>query len=106
MPAVNGQRAAPKAVTRKVHLGGTAPVDCPVYQRDDLAAGFTFKGPALVQEYASTTVMFAGDSAKIADTGEIVIEINTRRCGTKEERERDPRESLEFARDHFAVSAP
>jgi sugar phosphate isomerase/epimerase len=38
--------------------------------------------------------------------GEIVLEINTRRCGTKEERERDLRESLEFARDHFAVSTP
>jgi N-methylhydantoinase A len=75
MPPVNGKRAAPKPVTRKVHLGGTAAVDCPVYQRDDLAAGFAFDGPALVQEYASTTVMLAGDSAKIADTGEIVISV-------------------------------
>jgi sugar phosphate isomerase/epimerase len=38
--------------------------------------------------------------------GEIVVEINTRRCGTKEERERDLRESLEFARAHFTVSTP
>jgi len=28
-----------------------------------------------VQQYASTTVMLAGDSVKIADTGEIVISV-------------------------------
>ena len=37
--------------------------------------------------------------------GEIVVEINTRKCGTREEREADLRESLEFAREHFAVTA-
>ncbi len=38
--------------------------------------------------------------------GEIVVEINTRKCGTREEREDDLRESLDFAREHFAVTAP
>jgi sugar phosphate isomerase/epimerase len=38
-------------------------------------------------------------------SGEIVLEINTRKCGSREEREADLRESLEFAREHFAVSA-
>lgn len=38
--------------------------------------------------------------------GEIVVEINTRRCGSREEREADLRESLEFAREHFAVTTP
>lgn len=35
--------------------------------------------------------------------GDIVLEINTRRCGSPEEREDDLRESLAFAREHFAV---
>ena len=35
--------------------------------------GTEIEGPALIQEYASTTVMFAGDRCKVADTGEIVI---------------------------------
>jgi len=39
-------------------------------------------------------------------TGEVVLEINTRRCTTRDEREADLRESLEFAREHLAVSAP
>jgi sugar phosphate isomerase/epimerase len=35
--------------------------------------------------------------------GEVVLEINTRRCTTREEREADLRESLEFAREHLAA---
>ncbi|MBC9732945.1 sugar phosphate isomerase/epimerase family protein [Nocardioides marmotae] len=38
-------------------------------------------------------------------SGEVVLEINTRRCSTREEREADLRESLEFAREHLAVRA-
>jgi sugar phosphate isomerase/epimerase len=38
--------------------------------------------------------------------GEIILEINTRKCGSRDEREADLRESLEFAREHFAVAAP
>ncbi|WP_182525579.1 sugar phosphate isomerase/epimerase family protein [Nocardioides dongkuii] len=38
--------------------------------------------------------------------GEVVVEINTRRCGSREERAADLRESLEFAREHFAVRTP
>lgn len=37
--------------------------------------------------------------------GHVVVEINTRRCQTSEERERDLAESLEFAREHFRVPA-
>ncbi|GAA2148723.1 sugar phosphate isomerase/epimerase [Nocardioides koreensis] len=36
--------------------------------------------------------------------GEIVVEINTRKCGSREERERDLLESLQFAREHSAVT--
>jgi len=38
-------------------------------------------------------------------TGHIVLEINTRRCSTREERERDLAESIDFAREHFVVPA-
>lgn len=36
-------------------------------------------------------------------TGEVVLEINTRRCTTREEREADLRESLEFAIEHLTA---
>ncbi|WP_193606657.1 TIM barrel protein [Nocardioides lijunqiniae] len=42
---------------------------------------------------------------RVGFSGEVVVEINTRRCGTHEEREADLRESLEFAREHLAVPA-
>ena len=38
--------------------------------------------------------------------GEIVVEINTRKASSREEREKDLRESLEFAREHFFASTP
>ena len=38
-------------------------------------------------------------------TGEVVVEINTRRCSGPAEREVDLRESLDFAREHLAVAA-
>jgi len=42
--------------------------------------------------------------ARTGFAGEIVVEINTRKCSTREERELDLRESLEFARKHLAVT--
>jgi sugar phosphate isomerase/epimerase len=44
--------------------------------------------------------------AAVGFAGEVVVEINTRRCGSKAEREADLRESLEFAREHLAVTTP
>jgi sugar phosphate isomerase/epimerase len=43
--------------------------------------------------------------ARTGFAGEIVVEINTRKCGSREERERDLLESLQFAREHAAVTA-
>jgi sugar phosphate isomerase/epimerase len=39
-------------------------------------------------------------------SGEVVVEINTRRCGSRAERAADLRESLEFAREHLGVTTP
>jgi N-methylhydantoinase A len=49
--------------------------DCPVYARETLAAGAAIAGPALIEEYGSTTVMFASDRAVVSETGEIIIEV-------------------------------
>jgi N-methylhydantoinase A/oxoprolinase/acetone carboxylase beta subunit len=61
---------------RAVYLESPAdPVDCPIYQRESLAAATILAGPAIIQEYASTTVLFAGDHAEVAATGEIILRI-------------------------------
>jgi sugar phosphate isomerase/epimerase len=44
--------------------------------------------------------------ARTGFEGEIVVEINTRKCASRDEREADLRESLAFAREHFAVATP
>ncbi|GAA5144819.1 sugar phosphate isomerase/epimerase [Nocardioides marinquilinus] len=62
---------------------------------EHLVPGRGATGAAALLNHLATTG-FAGD---------IVVEINTRRCDTREEREADLRESLEFAREHFTVPA-
>jgi N-methylhydantoinase A len=52
------------------------PVLCPIYDRDQLASGQVVHGPSAVVEYASTTVLFEGDTLTVAPTGELVIRIN------------------------------
>jgi N-methylhydantoinase A len=54
-------------------------VDCPVYDRRQLVSGYEITGPALIQEYASSTVMFAGDTCVVTDTGELIITLGTSR---------------------------
>jgi N-methylhydantoinase A len=75
-PVANGAGGAIKAVYRPVYMGRTdQPIDCAVYHRESLPAGASIQGPALIQEYASTTVMFEGDRANVAATGELVIAV-------------------------------
>ncbi len=50
-------------------------VDTPVHARENLAAGQRIAGPALVEEHASTTVIFPGDSLEVSDFGDLVITV-------------------------------
>lgn len=49
---------------------------------------------------------FLGHLAEGGFGGHIVLEINTRRCTSREERIADLAESLQFARQHFAIRTP
>ncbi len=76
LPKTEGASRHGAANTRLVFLEDPLnPADCPVYQRPALAPGARIEGPCVVEEYASTTVLFGGDVASIAATGEIVIEV-------------------------------
>ena len=78
-PQVASGAGAPKpSRTRSVIFDDVGkPVECPVYEREALAAGMRFSGPALVQEHGTTTTMFAGDRCTVAATGELVLEVGT-----------------------------
>ena len=79
-PQVAPRGAATPARSRPVYLDDvTTPVTCPVYEREQLPAGATFAGPAIVQEHGTTTVMFAGDTCRVASTGELIITVGAAR---------------------------
>jgi N-methylhydantoinase A len=66
----------PAAVTqrhRPVVFPGVGQVDCPVLQRAELQPGQVIVGPAVIEEYASTTILHPGDSAVFHGDGCLVI---------------------------------
>ena len=71
-------RAAPPAAasagTRKAYFGKGFLVT-PVYRRGELLAGNRIKGPALIDEYASTTVLMPGDAVTVDAYGNLVITV-------------------------------
>jgi N-methylhydantoinase A len=69
-----GSAPAP-ARQRKVVMHAGPAVDCQVLERASLAAGQVIQGPALIQEYGSTTVIFPQDSCIVAPTGELIISV-------------------------------
>jgi N-methylhydantoinase A len=75
------QRVAAQAAIgrRAVYLESAAqPTSCAVYRRERLDPGAALTGPAVIEEYASTTVLFEGDALTVASTAELVIEIGER----------------------------
>jgi N-methylhydantoinase A len=57
---------------------GAEAVNAPVYARDELEAGDEIIGPALIEEYASTTVVFAQDRVTVAPSLELLVDVRGR----------------------------
>lgn len=51
------------------------PVNTPIYNRDLLGPGGEVHGPAIIEEYATTTVIPPGAVATVVESGEIIIKI-------------------------------
>ena len=67
------------AGSRAVYFRATCGfVDCPVFRRAALLAGNRVVGPALIEEHASTTVVYPGDVLHVDDFGNLVIKIGAR----------------------------
>jgi N-methylhydantoinase A len=67
--------AAAFAGKRQVHLGDPGFRATPTYRRSALLAHNTIKGPALIEEHASTTVLMAGDVMAVDPYGNLLISI-------------------------------
>ncbi len=72
----HGQGAAPAAGSRMALFpNGTAPQQVAVYRREDLLPGHRFAGPAIVEEYGSTTVIPPRCAVEIDELENIVISV-------------------------------
>lgn len=78
---------AKPVATRQAFFDETGWVDCPVYQRDALAAGQKFTGPAIVVETGSTTVVSPGDRGEVDDFGNIIVHVASRHAVTERQTE-------------------
>lgn len=73
-PAAAAGTAPRPLAHRQLHgPGGWAMA--PIWRRETLPPGFTLTGPAVVEEYGSTTLLGGGDVATIGALGEIVIRV-------------------------------
>jgi N-methylhydantoinase A len=50
--------------TRRMRMDGKD-IDCPVYQREKLDVGLTLTGPAILDQFDCTTVIYAGQTARV-----------------------------------------
>jgi N-methylhydantoinase A len=64
----------PRGGTRKVYFTASGWLETAVLWRADLKAGNRFDGPAIVEEYGSTTVVPPGARASVDDFGNLLIE--------------------------------
>ncbi len=65
---------ASDAQVRQVYFGGAGGMlETTIYDRDALEPGFSAEGPAVIEEYGSTTLIWPGDRFEIGGMGEIRI---------------------------------
>jgi len=58
---------------RKVMIDDTGYVDAEIVEREALGVGDTVKGPAIIEQVDTTTVVFPGWQALVSDSGHLVI---------------------------------
>jgi len=68
-------RPLPEAIKeeREVYFDETF-VKCPVYERELLSPGVSIDGPAIVEEFSSTTVVFPKWKASVDNIGNLILE--------------------------------
>jgi N-methylhydantoinase A len=75
-PARNA-RGTPRVGERGVYFASAGGVvSTRVYARAELPSGFAAHGPALIEEYGSTTVVAPGDAFRVGALGEIEITLS------------------------------
>jgi N-methylhydantoinase A len=66
-------QARPRQGMRPAYFGG-AFRDTPIYDRTTLPAGFCLDGPAVVEEFGSTTVVFPSQRLEVDERGILIVQ--------------------------------
>lgn len=72
--AAEGAVSEGTAVEREVYFPGFGRVSTQVLKRDHLKVGMAIAGPAVIEEFSSTTILVPGDRAHVGRLGEISID--------------------------------
>jgi len=74
VPLADTSRTMPVPARRSVYFKGVGRVDqTPIYHRDTLPQGAEIKGPAIIEEYGSTTVIGVDDRLLVGEFGELHV---------------------------------
>ena len=74
--ALDWPTVAPVPTTREACLSVADGYEqVPIYQRDELPIGFELRGPAIVEQADTTTMIYPGHQATLDDYGNIIIEL-------------------------------
>jgi N-methylhydantoinase A len=57
---------------RRLRMDGEA-IDCPVYQRERLDVGLSLRGPAILDQFDCTTVIYPGQTARVDEWKNLII---------------------------------
>ena len=52
------------------------PVTCPVFSRNDLRAGHSLTGPAVIDQLDATTLLYPGDIGTVDETATLLITLS------------------------------
>lgn len=68
-------RESPSAIRKAYFAGYDRPLECPVYARNLLGPESDIRGPAIIQERETTTVVSPGARAGVGELGALVIDL-------------------------------
>jgi N-methylhydantoinase A len=66
----------PKAFERRpVWFNGARPLKTPIFNRAELRSGQTIIGPAIIEQFDSTTVLYPKDRLRVDDVGNLLVKV-------------------------------
>jgi N-methylhydantoinase A len=67
----------PKAFERRpVWFNGARPLKTPIFNRAELRSGQTITGPAIIEQFDSTTVLYPKDRLRVDDVGNLLVKVS------------------------------